>query len=135
MIAKTMMAVAAGTLLMGSSPTRPVPIYVHCNAPSKGMAQKACKQLIKNLRGRVQRRSVAPLRNVSDRAGVGLHITFHMISVGDSNLQSFLSWGTAGSQPLSKQSKGQDVTVETASLRNNFVPLIDQLIVLSDIPL
>ena len=135
MIAKTMMAVAAGTLLMGTSPTRPAPIYVHCIAPSETMAKTACRQLVKNLRGRVKRRSVAPLHNVSDREGVGLHITFHMISVDDNNLQNFLSWGSAGSEPLNLQSKSPEMTVKKTNLGNNFDPLIDKLVGLSDIPL
>jgi hypothetical protein len=135
MIGKTITAITASTLLMATSPARPVPIYVHCNAPSEAMATQACKQLVKNLRDRDLRRSVAPLRKTSDRAGVGVHITFHMTPTDGDSVQGFLSWGNAGNEPLSQQNISPKVSVETNSLHNNFNPLIDQLIVLSEIEL
>jgi hypothetical protein len=135
MIKKTIAAITASTMLMGSSQHRPVPIYVHCNAPSEVMAQKACKQLIKNLRARKLRRSVAPLNKTTDRAGVGLHITFHMQAADDSKTTGFLSWGNAGSQPLSQQKTTQKLTVDTQKMGNNFDPMIDQLVTMSGIQL
>ena len=135
MIGKAIPAITAGTLLMATSPVRPVPISVHCNTPSKTMSQIACKQLVKNLRGRQLSRSVAPLHKISDRAGVGVHITFHLIRTDHDNLQGFLSWGKAGNEPLSQQKISPKVTMQASSQNQNFNPLIDQLVALSDIEL
>jgi hypothetical protein len=135
MIGKTITAIAAGTLLMATSPARPVPIYVHCNAPSQAMAQTACIQLVKNLRARQLSRSVAPLRKNSDRAGVGMHITFHMTPIDGDKLQGFLSWGNAGNQPISEQQVSPSISVKTSVLGQNFNPLIDQLMTISELQL
>jgi hypothetical protein len=135
MIGKTIAAIAASTLLIASSPVRPLPIYVHCIAPSEAMAGNACKQLVKNLRGRELRRSVAPLRKLSDRAGVGLHITFHMEAMDENNTIGFLSWGKAGNEPLSQQNMTQKLSVKTDSMVKDFNPLINQLVAQSDIEL
>ena len=135
MITKAITVITAGTLLMGSSPVRPVPIYVHCNAPTEIMAQNACKQLVKNLRGRQLRRSVAPLHKISDRAGVGVHITFHMEAIDNDKTEGFLSWGKAGNEPLNQQTISPKVSMPTNNLRHSFDPLIDQLVEISGIDL
>ena len=134
-VVKTIAAIAAGTIMMGSSPTRPVPIYVHCKAPTQQIAQTACMQLVKNLRDRGLHTSVAPLHNLSDRAGVGMHITFHLIAIDSRNFDSFLSWGSAGNEPLAEQNKGPEVKIKASDVGGDFNTLLDKLVVISNIPL
>lgn len=135
MIAKSITTLIAGTMLMASSKIIQPPLFVHCIAADEKIEQNACSVLVRKLRDQKLNRAIAAPDSLASQAGIGMHVTLHVVDTGDATFQSFLSWGDAGNAKLEEQTKGPVLDVDKSQLASDVGVLIDTLITKTRLPI